>query len=171
MATPLRRIPKTGAAMSLATRELIQYLETMQPNDFVTYADLKTLTGVDHQERLLDLLGTARHYLRETYRKEFDLLPGQGVLCLTEAGKVGVMRRRRRELHTRATKSVRIGQTVDLGQLTDSQKYLHLAELSVVGAVSLATHEQTVEELETTHAPRTLLMDPAALKRDLFKGL
>lgn len=170
MAAPLRRIPQTDSAMSLATKELIAYLQQKQPGDFIPYAELMQLTGLDTHVHLMDLLATARAYLRTIARLEFEPKRGEGLLCLTDRGKVGLMRKRRKEVHTRSTKTVVIGQTVDVTALTAEEKYLHLAELSVNAAVALATHEQTVQAIEAQRTPQPLLIDPRSYK-DLFKGL
>ena len=170
MVETVRQIPKTGSAMALATRELVGRLHGMQAQEFVSYANLKALTGIDDQEHLIRLLRTARRYLRRQYQQEFEPIPGRGMLCLTERGKLGYAQKRRREIHNRAKTNVEILQAVDQTQLTSAEKYLHLAELSVNGAVSLATHEQTIVAIEAQHEPQPVLIDPRTYK-DLFKGL
>jgi hypothetical protein len=91
--------------MGLATRALVQRLDAMMPEEFVTYTELETCSGVADHERLVDLLGTARSYLLKTSQKVYELIPGKGVLCHAERGKVGFGRKRRKELHTRAVKT------------------------------------------------------------------
>jgi len=155
--------------MSLATRELIERLRPMQPGDTISYADLTALAGVDVQERR-DLLDTARTYLREQHNQVFDVLTNVGLVCLSEAGKIGLGRKRRTFTHHYTTKTTRILQTVDLPQLSPVEKQCWLAEVSISAAVSMATHEQTARQIETQREPRRLLIDPATYK-ELFKGL
>ena len=170
MADPIQRIPKTGSAMTLATRALIARLHAMQPEEFAPYAELLTVADITDQTQLVRLLMTARRYLLRTYRQVFDLVPGQGVLCLTERGKIGLGRKRRREIHTRARRTVEILQATNPTDLSSMERYLLVAELSVSAAVSLATHDKTVTQIEQQRTPSPVLINPNDFK-DLFKGL
>ncbi len=166
---PIHRIPRTGSAASLATRAVVTRLETMAPGDTVSYSELSTVAGVNVQERR-DLLETARRIVRRLHGKEFDVEINQGLVCLSEPGKVGLGARRRQFAHRQARKTADILQTVVVDQLTPLEQHCWLAELSIAAAVSLATHDKTVRQIEAQGTPQPLLIDPRAYK-DLMKGL
>lgn len=168
--SPVTRVPKTQAALSLATRTLIERLRQLQPGETTTYAELSALAGEDIQFTHRGLLQRAMDYVWEELHTGLEVVINVGVQRLTEEQKIGHASRRRRYAHNYSTKTVRRLQTTDLGSLTPLQKHQWMVEASIAAAVSLATAEQTQRQLQEQATPQPVQIDPRQYV-GLFQGL
>jgi hypothetical protein len=169
MPAPLHRIPRTTPHAGLEARMAAEYLGTKTYDEVATYAELAELTGVNFQERS-DLRETACTIARTVYGKEFHAIPGIGLLCLTETGKIGKVVKRQASTYRRTMKDHRILAVVDQTQLSPLEKHQWLVTATVAQHIAFTTHERTIAALTSAATPPLPLLTLAECQ-DVFKGL
>lgn len=162
-------ISRSSAQASLVARQWADHLMTMAPGDIVTYTELAAMGGEDPQARR-DLLDTARKIAQELRRKVFDVLTNEGLVCLSEAGKIGLNAKRLKHTNSINTKSARIAQTVDMAELTPMEKMRYYGQQAAIMVVHFGSSEQGIRHLEQQTPHTQITVNPEDY-RGLFQGL
>lgn len=169
MPPPLRRIPHYSAAMSEATRAVIEYLRQMHEKEPVSYAQLSAIAGMDVQKHR-GILDTARRYLRRApYKMLFDVDRNIGFICLPNTEKLGYNDRQIESVHRKARKMGEEIGTVDPAQLSPLEKHRLLCQMTRVAIVAFGTDQRTLPQIEGKPLHERITLNPADYK-DLFKG-
>jgi hypothetical protein len=169
MVSPLRRIPRSSSHAKIVSRTWADHLQQQVPGAEVSYATLKEMTDVDPQERR-DLLDTARKLAQRLSGKVFDVITGEGLVCLSESGKLGFVGKRTERVHRSLRKTAQVLATVDQDLLTPLEKHRMLGQMSVIAIAAYVTDSKTGRQLEGKPLHEQYRITPADYQ-DLFKGM
>jgi hypothetical protein len=155
----VQRIPRDGR-YSQETLLLALLFEEKHTGDIVTYEEMQHSTGMDMQI-YNGRLQTARRLVRARTGRLFDCLPGVGLICLSEGGKLGRSSRRLQSTHKRLRDVGADLGTVDQSRLSPLERHRHLGLLSVTAIAAWATSEKTTHQLEGVPLHQQLSINPA----------
>ena len=163
-----QRIPRIECGLDPLTIQLAHHLAAAKPGDVVSYADMKTLIGLDLQ-RHNGRLQNARRLARLLAGAIFKTLPNVGFLCLGEAEKVPYIETKLGHVHNATVDVVKDTLAVNTDALTPTEKIRHLGVQTIAGYMSLLTHEHLLYQGHP-QAPALPVWD-IQKSQHLFEGL
>ncbi len=159
MSNPIPRATLELCADSIA---LANELQTTLPDTVVTYDRLSQVIGGNdvRKPRFRSLL----HATRQRLVKKgvlFAAVRGQGLKRLSDSGIAATGPGRVRKVHRTAKRETRNLLAADQAKLTNAERIIHNAALSIVGTIAEVTRPRTVKAIEKrlTQSPAVLSLE------------
>lgn len=132
------------------TQKLVTFLRDTNVGDVITYAALEKHMRFPCQSGCVgySVLSSARRILEQEEGIIFDTKTGEGLVRLSDSGKLKLVANTLQLTHKRVKKAMKRASTIDPEKLEGEDKHRYATNVSLLGVIELATRAKTAKQLE-----------------------